>query len=160
MQFNFFVHYSRTIQPLLQHIAAKSTDLKLSKNTRFSEIAVKGSNSPIEAFSLLRDIFYPKSNFRGLTDHFRASLFFSIIILINFISFNIILLDYFYRFLNFLLKILFSICFYGSADQMSLCDCRGHCANGKEMTRRHSVSKEPQACLRANRLYKVSVQTN
>ena len=44
------------MQPLSQHIAAKSTDLRLSKNTRFSEIAVKGANSPIEAFSLLRDI--------------------------------------------------------------------------------------------------------
>jgi len=45
------------MQPLSQHIAAKSSDLRLPKNTRFSEIAVKGSNSPIEAFSLLRDIF-------------------------------------------------------------------------------------------------------
>ena len=37
---------------------------------------------------------------------------------------------------------------------MSLCDCRGRFANGKEMVRRRSVSREPQACLRANRLYR------
>ena len=30
---------------------------------------------------------------------------------------------------------------------MSLCDCRGHFANGKEMARRRSVSREPQAML-------------
>ena len=30
---------------------------------------------------------------------------------------------------------------------MSLCDCRGRFANGKEMARRRSVSREPQAML-------------
>ena len=30
---------------------------------------------------------------------------------------------------------------------MSLCDCRGHFANGKEMARRRSISREPQAML-------------
>ena len=30
---------------------------------------------------------------------------------------------------------------------MSLCDCRERFANGKEMTRRRSVSREPQAML-------------
>ena len=99
------------MQPLSQHIAAKSFDLRLPKNTRFSEIAVKGSNSPIEAFSLLRDIFIQNQISEALQAILERRYFFNIIILINFISFNIVLLDYFYRFLNFLLEILFPFYF-------------------------------------------------
>ena len=43
---------------------------------------------------------------------------------------------------------------------MSLCGCRGLFANDKEVARRRSVSREPQVYLRANRLHRVSVQTN